>query len=251
MKSIIANSLRLLCPLALGIFQLYAQQSTPPPDPSGAPEPRSSGPAIQFEAPLLDFGQVTAGELVKHSFVFTNTGEAVLVVTNVRPACGCTTAGEWTRIVQPGETGIVPVQFNSSSFNGPVLKYVTVTCNDKAHPSVILQLKGTVWRPIEVQPSFAVLNLPEGSQTNVSATLHITNHLDAPVTLSAPELNNKAFSAELKTIVPGKEFQVIVSAMPPFEGAGKVAQLTLRTSCTNLPVIVASILANVQRAHVR
>src|SRR5213594_2894703 len=50
----------------------------PPPAPAENKEKEASGPKIQFEQTVYDFGKVNSGELVKHSFVFTNVGTATL-----------------------------------------------------------------------------------------------------------------------------------------------------------------------------
>src|SRR5881394_3212907 len=92
---------------------------------AGAPD--SSGPRIEFATPTYNFGKVNAGELVRHDFVFTNTGGALLEITDVRPGCGCTTAGTWDKRVEPGKTGKIPLQFNPANFSGPVTKGATVT----------------------------------------------------------------------------------------------------------------------------
>src|SRR5262249_6969432 len=74
----------------------------------------NSGPTIKCEELLYDFGKVDAGTLVKHEYMFTNIGNQTLVVSNVQPSCGCTTAGAWDKVVEPGKTGIIPIQFNSA-----------------------------------------------------------------------------------------------------------------------------------------
>ena len=51
------------------------------------------GPKIEFAEPKFDFGKVPAGEIIKHAFAFTNTGDQTLEIKDVRPSCGCTTAG--------------------------------------------------------------------------------------------------------------------------------------------------------------
>src|SRR6516162_5525763 len=81
------------------------------PPPTAASQPASatiSGPKIQFAEPNFDFGKVDSGELVKHEFVFTNSGNQVLEVRDVRASCGCTTPGNWDRQVEPGKTGKIP-----------------------------------------------------------------------------------------------------------------------------------------------
>src|ERR1041385_8002204 len=67
---------------------------------------KPSGPQIEFDSLVYDFGKTNAGTLVKHDFIFTNTGTATLQITDVRPGCGCTTAGAWDKTVEPGKTGI-------------------------------------------------------------------------------------------------------------------------------------------------
>jgi hypothetical protein len=207
------------------------------------------GPKIRFATPLYDFGRARAGEPVKYTYVFTNIGDATLILTNVQPQCGCTAAGEWTRQVEPGKTGTIPIQFNTMSYNGPVFKQVTVTCNDKTQPTLFVQLKGTVFKPLDVNPQLAVLNIPADMET-ASALVSITNNTDEPLTLQPPESNNRAFKAELKTIAEGKGYQLLVSVVPPLSQGSVQGQVTMKTSWTNMPVLSVSVYANVQPAVV-
>src|SRR5262245_50102302 len=186
------------------------------------------GPKIAFETPLYDFGKVKSGEMIKHTFVFTNTGDEVLILTNVQPSCGCTTAGEWSRQVEPGKTGTIPVQFNSANYNGQVLKTITVTSNDKGQPTFGLQLKGTVWKPIEVNPQFAAMNVPAESQEPARAEVRIVNNTDEHFDVFPPEVNNKSFTATLKTNTASKEYVVAIATVPPLEAGNVQATVTLK-----------------------
>jgi hypothetical protein len=94
----------------------------------------ASGPKIVFATPVYDFGKVRSGEIVKYAFIFTNSGSAMLQVSNVQVSCGCTTAGDWTRQVEPGKIGSIPIQFNSTGFGSAVEKSITVSCNDPNRP---------------------------------------------------------------------------------------------------------------------
>src|ERR1700690_2625078 len=71
--------------------------------PSGAVISSTSGPMIQFESTMFDFGKVSVGEKVRHTYMLTNTGTETLLITNVHPGCHCTTAGDWTHKVEPGK----------------------------------------------------------------------------------------------------------------------------------------------------
>src|SRR5262245_56672717 len=73
-------------------------------------------PKVEFATPLFEFGRVESGQLIQHDYIFTNIGNALLEITAVRPSCGCTTAGEWDKQVEPGKTGKIPVRFNTAGY---------------------------------------------------------------------------------------------------------------------------------------
>ena len=208
----------------------------------------ANGPHIQFATPAYDFGKVSAGELVKHAYVFTNTGNQVLEISDARPSCGCTTAGNWERRVEPGKTGSIPIQFNSANFTGPVHKTITVTCNDPRQPVTMLQLQGTVWKAIDVTPAYAIFNVTAGAtQSNETRVVRIVNNTEDSLELQSPQCANHAFKAELKTIRPGKEFQVQIHTVPPLSYGTIQAPITIKTSSTNMPVITINTIAMVQQ----
>ncbi len=89
-----------------------------------------SGPAITWEKPAHDFGDIVQGEKVEYTFKFSNTGTQPLVITNVEVTCGCTTPKGWPRDpIMPGSKGDLTVAFNSTGKIGKQNKVVTVTSN--------------------------------------------------------------------------------------------------------------------------
>lgn len=89
---------------------------------------------IEFEEDRFDFGKITEGEKVTHSFKFRNTSENSLVISNAVASCGCTVP-EWTRKpIKPGGTGEISVVFNSKGRPGKQRKTVSVYAN--TDPSV-------------------------------------------------------------------------------------------------------------------
>jgi hypothetical protein len=222
------------------------KDGSPGPGTTGAP-PGGAGPKIQFAEIVYDFGKVSSGEVVKHTFVFTNIGTATLAIKDVRPGCGCTTAGTWDKEVEPGKTGSIPLQFNSANFGGTVMKQATVTCNDLSQSNLVLQIKGTVWKPIDVTPSMAVFNISSDAQTNDTKVVRIVSNLDQPLTLSDLQCTNSSFTAELKTVKEGKEFELRITAIPPFNSPSVIAPVTVKTSSTNMPLINVSAYVVVQQ----
>lgn len=230
--------------MTAGMAMVVAQQAPAPPVETLAAA-NGVGPKIQFATPVYDFGRVRAGEPARHTYVFTNTGDALLIIKNVQPQCGCTTAGSWTKEVEPGQTGSIPIQFNTAGYNGPVFKQITVNCNVTNQPAIFLQIKGTIYKPIEMIPPMTILNVPPDADM-VSGVVAVTNNTDEPLVLSAPESNNRMFAAELKTNVPGKAYQLTISTVPPLSMGTSQGQITLRTGWTNPPTVNVPVMANVQ-----
>lgn len=92
---------------------------------------------------VYNFGKVTDGENVVFSYRFTNTGTKPLVISNATASCGCTVPEKPQEPLQPGESSVIKVVFNSSGRVGPVHKEINVVSN--AQPEFpVLQLIGEV-----------------------------------------------------------------------------------------------------------
>ncbi len=205
-----------------------------------------SGARVAFATPVHDFGKIQSGQVVRHDFVFTNIGTATLLVRDVRPGCGCTTAGTWDKEVEPGKTGKIPIQFNAGSFSGQVGKSITVTCNDAVNPSVMLQLKANVWTPVAVLPSSLFFALSEERSTNETKVVRIVNHLDTPLKLSEPESDNAAFQAVVSEKVPGQEYELRVTPILPLPSPHATATIVMKTANETVPAVRVQVSATMQ-----
>ena len=89
-----------------------------------------SGPVIVWEKSTHDFGDMTQGDKVEHTFKFTNVGTEPIVITNVEVTCGCTLPKSWPRDpIAAGGKGEIVVAFNSTGKLGKQNKVVTVVSN--------------------------------------------------------------------------------------------------------------------------
>jgi hypothetical protein len=100
-------------------------------------------PAFQFESTSFDFGTINSGEKVNHTFAFTNTGDADLIISQVKASCGCTTPSYPEGPISPGDRGEIKVVFNSDGIAGQIDKEVTVLANTTPTTRV-LRLTGEV-----------------------------------------------------------------------------------------------------------
>jgi hypothetical protein len=89
-----------------------------------------SGPSLIWEKGTHDFGEITEGAQVQHTFKFINKGNEPLILTNVQPTCGCTVPNNWPKDpIMPGGSGEISVSFNSTGRVGANTKVIRVFSN--------------------------------------------------------------------------------------------------------------------------
>ncbi len=92
-------------------------------------KPEGPLPSFTFAETEHDFGTITAGDVVEHTFEFENTGDAPLIIQSATATCGCTVP-EWPREPIPvGETAKVTAKFNSKGKLNIQNKVITITAN--------------------------------------------------------------------------------------------------------------------------
>ncbi|MCH8329986.1 MAG: DUF1573 domain-containing protein, partial [Bacteroidetes bacterium] len=79
------------------------------------------------------FGTITKGEIVSHTFKFTNTGNNPLVIHKAKASCGCTIPKYSKEPIAPGDQGEIAVTFESDRAGGLGWqnKNITITANTK------------------------------------------------------------------------------------------------------------------------
>lgn len=107
-----------------------------------APTPKQS--VIKWDKEIHDFGDIEKGKPVTYEFSFTNTTNETVLITNVKPACGCTAANYTKTPIKPGEKGMVAATFNAASPGG-FQKTVTILTKEGAvDASKTVSFKGKV-----------------------------------------------------------------------------------------------------------
>jgi hypothetical protein len=108
-----------------------AQNTVHNPNTTNAQEvANADAPAMSFKETEHDFGTIKDGEVVKHTFIFTNTGKSPLVIESATSTCGCTVPEVPKEPIAPGAEGKIEVQFNSAGKAGQqVLKVISIKAN--------------------------------------------------------------------------------------------------------------------------
>ncbi len=104
------------------------------------------GPRLSLQEKEFDFGKIKQGEIVKHDFTITNTGDDLLIINYIRASCGCTVAKPRKTDLKPNESTIIHVEFNSAHKIGKQIKHVYILTNDKKNPQATILIKGEVFK---------------------------------------------------------------------------------------------------------
>ena len=83
-------------------------------------------PEISFEKTVIDYGTVNKGDNGVREFVFKNSGNAPLIISNVKSTCGCTIPKKPEKPILPGESEKIQVKYDTKRV-GFIRKSITVT----------------------------------------------------------------------------------------------------------------------------
>jgi len=97
---------------------------------------------FKFNEEKHDFGKIPQGTPVTTVFEYTNIGKEPLILTEVRPTCGCTIADYTKTPVKSGEKGTIKITYNAAAV-APFSKTIIVTSNAKT-PQKYLNIVGEV-----------------------------------------------------------------------------------------------------------
>lgn len=85
----------------------------------------------------FEFGKIKKGDHKEHTYEITNTGTNPLIISQVKPGCGCTVPDYTKDPIMPGQKGKITLKFDSSSFDGMVNKQAEIYANVEKAPMVI------------------------------------------------------------------------------------------------------------------
>ena len=115
-----------------------------------------SGPRISVDEPNFNFGFAPEGSFMVHQYVIRDIGTEPLEIKRVRTTCGCASAPVKKNLLQPKETTVVTVIFNSTRYFHKTSKAAIISTNDPTRPSekitFIADMDTIKERAIEAKP---------------------------------------------------------------------------------------------------
>jgi Protein of unknown function (DUF1573) len=163
-------------------------------------------------SPDYDFGVVKQGERVSHVFEIWNTGDAALHIDKVEMSAAGLTSRFGDEVLPRGGAPIT-VEWNTTGFSGDVDATAIIYTNDIKQPQIQLHLKATVKPPIEFDP-FPAVFFTVYQDESPEKHIRIVNHEETPLELGKVEAPENHYTVQLKTIRPGKEFELAIQVRP-------------------------------------
>ena len=116
-----------------------ANAATATPAPDAVAVAAAAGPetTVALSESNFAFGKIKKGDKVEHVYEVTNTGTNPLIISEVKPACGCTVPDYTKEPILPGQKGQITLKFDSASFDGLVTKQAEVYANVEKAPIVL------------------------------------------------------------------------------------------------------------------
>ncbi|AZB28208.1 DUF1573 domain-containing protein [Chryseobacterium balustinum] len=103
----------------------------------------ASAQTITFDKTTYEYGQIKPNSDGTRFFTVTNTGDKPLIISNVKPACGCTTPEFSQDPIAPGKSAKIKVGYNTATVS-PFNKMIEVFSNDPVNSRSVIYIKGEV-----------------------------------------------------------------------------------------------------------
>lgn len=202
----------------------------------------NASPTIRVDRPVHNFGSITQGKKLDHTFIIRNSGDSPLKIVNIRPACGCTAANASVPLVSPGKSSEIRVSFNSTNFFGTVTKTIAVETDDPKTPVYTLTLTGTVTEEVVVTPKQLNLGQVKTGQTK-SISLNVENRSGKPLRLIAVKtpMPQVVIRTDKNNLKAGETATITVHVTPRAEDAMLSGYLSISTDNPEKPEIMVPV----------
>ncbi len=101
---------------------------------------------IKFKETKHNFGFVHEGDTVKIDYELKNIGDKSLIISNYEVECGCTAMQKVEKTIEPGETYILKVTFDTHQKYDRQDRTIKIISNATNSPAE-LRFKGVVLKP--------------------------------------------------------------------------------------------------------
>lgn len=103
-----------------------------------------TGPRLVVEPEGFDFGRALVNKSLRKDFTLRNIGTEALQLEKVTTTCGCTIASGYDRVIKPGQSTTLSIEFQTRSYLGRVERKVLIRSNDPTRDPLEVKVQATV-----------------------------------------------------------------------------------------------------------
>jgi len=92
----------------------------------------------------LDFGKVSEGQVLKHSFTLKNDSKETLNIKDMHTSCGCAASKVAKKTLAPGESTSIEVSFKTKGYKGLVSQFIYVNTDSADKPLIRFTIKAEI-----------------------------------------------------------------------------------------------------------
>jgi hypothetical protein len=189
-----------------------------------------SGPRLQVDSPLWDFGRRTNVLELTHDYSIRNAGDSDLSIVRLVSSCNvCLHAALNTNLLSPGASAVVHARLDLSLANGPIEREIALYSNDPDNSRTVLSLAGVAIPAYQVEPVTLILDPSLGP---AGVTGEITPLFKPRASLSRVECDDTNLTVTLSPQASGG-FKVSVRANASLPRGRFLFHLTARSADTN------------------
>ncbi|MBW0000883.1 MAG: DUF1573 domain-containing protein [Verrucomicrobia bacterium] len=179
---------------------------------------------LKWDQTIQTFAAKPLDRQVIAHYRFTNAGNSVVTIREVRTSCGCTTAALGKRQYSPGESGEIEARFQFAGRIGHQEKWIYITTDVKSDDLTLLRLAVDIPPAITIDPEFLMWRVGDPPEPKV---FRIAVADEFPVAIVSVQSDDPAVKLEVRETRPGKALEVKVT--PPPTTRPESATLVIRT----------------------
>ena len=111
---------------------------------------------FKFEQETIDYGKIIKGSEGERTFVFTNVGDAPLIIQSIKSSCGCTVPKKPENPIMPGEKGEIKVSYDTKRIGG-FSKQITILSNAITAKKIV-KIKGFIANAVLLEKEKSILS---------------------------------------------------------------------------------------------
>lgn len=186
--------------------------------------------ALEFKELIKEIHAPADVTDVTTDFEFTNKSGKPVNIAKSDPGCSCLKVqiSGGKLLYAPGESGVIRATFDMGNFSGTVDKLIALWLNDDAPDKPSMTLTVRVHIPVLVGVDPKTVKWEIGASADPQ-TIKVHMAGDKPIAVKNVKSSSESFTTELKTVVLGKEYEVIVT--PKNMNAPGMAVIRIETDC--------------------